>query len=91
MWAWWPIHPIGFLVFAAYPTYKIWFSFFLGWLCKVLVMRYGGMQLYKRMKSAAMGLIAAEAVIAGIFLIVALIAGLCFDYKLPVQPRFLPG
>lgn len=90
-WSWWPVHPIGVLIMASYPVYKIWFSFFIGWLLKVLVMRYGGMQLYGRMKPAAMGLIAAEAAIAGIFLIIGLIAGLVFDYKLPIDVRFLPG
>ncbi len=90
-WSWWPVHPIGVLIMASYPVFKIWFSFFIGWLLKVLVMRYGGMQLYGRMKPAAMGLIAAEAAIAGIFLIIGLIAGLVFDYKLPINVRFLPG
>lgn len=90
-WSWWPVHPIGVLVMASYPVSKIWFSFFIGWLMKVLVMRYGGMQLYGRLKPAALGLIAAEAAIAGIFLVIGLVAGLVFDYKLPFNVRFLPG
>jgi len=91
VWSWWPVHPIGFLVLASYPVYKIWFSFLLGWLIKVLVMRYGGMQLYGRLKPAAMGLIAGEAVMTGVFLVIGLLAGLFFDYKLPFNARFLPG
>jgi hypothetical protein len=90
-WAWWPIHPLGFLVMASYPLYRIWFGFFLGWLAKALVMRYGGMQLYNRLKPVALGLIAGEAVIAGVFLIIGLIAGLVFGYKLPFNTRFLAG
>jgi hypothetical protein len=89
MLSWWPIHPIGILVAASYPTLKIWFSFVIAWLLKVLVMRYGGVQLYKQLKPAALGLIAAEAVVAGSFLVVGLICGLLGDhYK---QPIFLPG
>jgi hypothetical protein len=90
--SWWPIHPLGFLVAASYPTYQIWFSFFLAWLAKALVMRYGGMQLYKTLKPAAYGLIAAEAVVAGGFLVVALICGMCGHPLSPDQlPRFLPS
>jgi hypothetical protein len=79
---WWPIHPIGLLVCATYPIYKIWFSFFVGWFIKVLVMRYGGLSLYKRMKPAAMGLIAAEAVVAGLFLLISLLAAFV-GFQLP--------
>lgn len=88
-WSWWPVHPIGMLVFACYPIYQIWFSIFLGWMAKVLVMRYGGMQLYQKLKPAAMGLIAAEAVIAGIFLVIGIITK-SMGSDLPVI-KFLPG
>jgi len=88
-WSWWPISPIGMLVCACYPIYCIWFSFFLGWLFKMLVMRYGAVKLYNTLKPAAMGLIASEAVIAGIFLTAHLIAGY-FDIRLP-RTQFLPG
>ena len=77
------------LVCACYPIYCIWFSFFLGWLFKMLVMRYGAVKLYNTLKPAAMGLIASEAVVAGIFLIIGLIAGY-FDITLP-RTQFLPG
>jgi len=88
--SWWPIHPIGFLVAASYPTYRIWFSFFVAWLAKILIMRYGGVQLYKTLKPFALGLIAAEAIVAGGFLVAALIYGLCGGHFV-AQPRFLPG
>lgn len=89
-WSWWPIHPIGILVCATTPMAKIWFSIFLGWLIKVLVMRYGGVQLYKRLKPAAMGGIAAEAAVVGGFLVLGLLAAY-FGQPLPQVPRFLPG
>jgi hypothetical protein len=74
-WSWWPVSPIGMLVCACYPLYKIWFSFLIGWLLKTLVLRYGAVRLYNAMKPAALGLIASEAVIAGLFLLIGLIAG----------------
>jgi len=90
MFSWWPLHPIGFLTSATYPAIQIWFSFFLGWLCKSLVMRYGGMQLYRMVKPAALGLIAGEAIIAGGFLLLGLFAPLLGIDKSSIM-RFLPG
>jgi hypothetical protein len=86
----WPLHPIGYLVSMTYSTQTIWFSFLLGWLAKMLVMRYGGALSYQRLKPVAVGLIAGEAVAAGAFLIAAIVlhfVGIDFiDH-----PNFLPG
>ncbi|HEX9998476.1 MAG TPA: DUF6785 family protein, partial [Abditibacterium sp.] len=40
--AWFPLHPIGFLVSQSYPIGSIWFSIFLGWFAKVTITRFGG-------------------------------------------------
>lgn len=70
----WPLHPIGYVVSQSYPTRMVWFSFFLGWLIKALVMRYGGTALYARLKPVAIGLIAGEAAAAGVFIVVTIVA-----------------
>ena len=88
-WAWWPLHPLGYLASATFATSMVWFSFFVGWLLKSGVMRYGGMQLYRWMKPVAYGLIAGEAAIAGIFLILGLLNA-AFGWGLPPAPKFLP-
>lgn len=89
-WAWWPMHPIGLLVAPTYATSMIWFSFFLGWLWKVGVMRYGGIRIYRACRPIALGLLAGEAVMVALTLIIGLIAGV-MDWSIPVMPRFLPG
>lgn len=44
---WWPIHPIGLPVgICGYPMNIYVFSIFLAWLCKWVIMRSGGIQLY---------------------------------------------
>lgn len=45
---WWPLHPIGFTVSFQYPTRASFFSVFLAWLWKLLVLRVGGIGLYRR-------------------------------------------
>lgn len=68
-WSWWPLHPIGFLMIGTFPGNILWFSLFLGWLCKVLVLRFGGSSLYARAKPFFIGMLVGEAVAAGFWLI----------------------
>ncbi len=39
---WFTLHPVGFIMMHTYPMNTLWFSIFLGWVCKAVVMRYGG-------------------------------------------------
>ena len=41
-----PLHPLGFAVATAYGD-LVWFPFLVVWLCKVLILRYGGIKLYR--------------------------------------------
>ena len=88
-WAWWPLHPIGLLLAPTWATSMIWFRFFLGWIWKAALMRYGGIGMYRRCRPIALGLIAGEAAMVGLTLLIGLIARFC-DYDLPVMPKFLP-
>ena len=58
--AWWPLHPVMFLVWKAYPARAMAFSFIIGWLIKVAVTRYGGPRLYQNLKPLMIGLIAGD-------------------------------
>ena len=51
------LHPIGFLTCLTYPTHMLWFSIFLGWLCKVTITRFGGIDTYRKMVPAFLGLV----------------------------------
>ncbi len=56
-WAGWPLHPIGLAV-ALTNTVRIdWFGIFLAWLIKLIVLRYGGIALYRRILPLFIGLI----------------------------------
>ena len=90
LWSWWPLHPIGLITIASYPLQRVWFSIFLGWLAKFLVMRYGGTGTYARLKPVAIGLIAGEAVIAVIIIAIAII-GTAMGWTMPSPLKVLPG
>ena len=54
--AWFPLHPIGYLMCITYPMQKIWFSILLGWMCKSLVTRFGGTDSYRKAIPGFLGL-----------------------------------
>ncbi len=58
--AWWPIHPVG-LAFSSTSAGTYWFSIFLIWLFKLLILKIGGVKLYNRAKPVFVGFIAGYA------------------------------
>ncbi len=62
---WWPIHPIGYLTAYSSAMWYLWFSFFVGWACNALCMRYGGVVLFKKLRNFFVGLIIGDFFMAG--------------------------
>ena len=58
--AWFPLHPLGYLLALTAPTQRAWFSFFLGWACKVTITRFGGHEAYRKTVPFALGVILGE-------------------------------
>ena len=69
----WPIHPVGYLLAFSYPMQKIWFSIFLGWLVKVLVVKFGGSTMYRGIRPLFVGLIIGEVGAAAFWLMISLV------------------
>lgn len=63
---WWPIHPAGYAVSGSWAMNPLWFSIFIGWFLKWLLMRYGGLRLHRKAIPFFMGLVLGEFV-AGAF------------------------
>lgn len=70
-----PIHPIGLTVSATIPIYFTWFSIFIGWLLKFLILKYGGQKLYKKLQPFFIGIIIGAFLTAGIWMIIDFITG----------------
>ena len=58
-WFWWP-HPIGFIMLCNPLIAHLWFSFFLGWVCKRFVVQYGGKRTFDQARGIFIGLIVGE-------------------------------
>lgn len=55
--SWWPVHPMGIMMMFDGYTRHHSFQIFLVWLTKLLVLRFGGIGLYRRLRPIAYGLI----------------------------------
>lgn len=54
--SWWPLHPVGLTIASTWMVRQIVLSVFIAWLLKVLILRYGSVQLFARMRPFFIGL-----------------------------------
>ena len=57
---WWPFHPVGYCMSTTWLVYNTWLPFFIAWLAKVIIIKSGGMKLYRKMMPLFLGLIAGD-------------------------------
>ncbi len=55
--AWWPFHPLGVMLMSSGYVRLYVLDIFLVWLSKLLVLSFGGISLYRRVKPCCYGLI----------------------------------
>ncbi|MCX8082285.1 MAG: hypothetical protein N3D17_02650 [bacterium] len=72
---WWPFHPVGLVIAPVVWIDQLWFSIFIVWLVKSIIMRYGGVQVYDKAKYFFLGLPLGMYTCAGIWFIVDLFTG----------------
>ena len=60
----WPLHPVVFLVWGTPPMSRFAWSFLVGWLIKLCVIRLGGTRAYRSMRPFLVGVISAELLMA---------------------------
>lgn len=74
-WLWFPLHPIGYLAANSWGMQINWASFFIGWLLKVLITRYGGLKLYNRLMPFFLGLLVGDALTNALWGLIAWLTG----------------
>ena len=71
-----PFHPTGYAVASSMWTFGwLWFSVFISWAAKNLILRFGGIRLYHRVIPLFLGLILGEFMVGGAWVIIRLIWG----------------
>jgi hypothetical protein len=72
---WWPVHPIGYAMAGNWAMQELWCPFFVAWMLKWLVLRYGGMSLYRRVLPYFLGLILGDYIVPLLWAIAGVITG----------------
>jgi len=54
---WWPLHPVGYAMANTFTMAQVWVPFLIAWLAKLIILRYGGMRLYRKSMPFFLGLI----------------------------------
>jgi hypothetical protein len=67
---WWPLHPLGLTVAGSTVMDWTWFSIFLAWSVKVIVLRYGGPGLYRATRPFFLGMVLGQFVSAGVWTLI---------------------
>jgi len=72
-----PFHPAGYVIGSSNWTGGwLWFSIFVNWLIKSILLRLGGIRLYRRAYPIFLGLVLGEFIIGGGWVFVRLFSGL---------------
>jgi len=80
---WWPLHPIALVFLGTQQAQAMAFSFFLGWVIKSAVTRFGGGGVYTRMQPVMLGLIAGEILAALLVTVIGLVYYLATGLSAP--------
>ena len=75
LYAWWPLHPLGYTMGPSWPMIQLWFSVFIGWALKSVILRYGGFRRFREAKPFFLGLVVGEFSAAGIWLLIDFLCG----------------
>lgn len=72
---WWPFHPVGFVMAHTGAGYSFVCHYFIAWLAKTLVLRIGGMRLYRQSLPFVVGVILGDIVAQTGWSLIASLAG----------------
>ena len=71
----WPLHPVAYALSASWSIHIVWLPMLIAWIVKSLLLRYGGLQAYRKALPLFFGLILGESVVGCAWPII----GIIFD------------
>ncbi len=72
---WWPLHPVGYALSCTFTLQWLWCPLFVVWAVKTLILRYGGIRLYRRGIPLAVGLILGDYAMTAFWALLGLLLG----------------
>ncbi|HSV72320.1 MAG TPA: DUF6785 family protein [Chthonomonadales bacterium] len=55
--SWWPFHPLGLAISGSFTMSTLWMTMLIAWVCKIAVLRYGGLRSYRAAMPFFLGLL----------------------------------
>ncbi len=72
---WFPFHPAGYALAVSFAMDYFWFCFFVAWLLKFLIVRFGGMKAYQNAIPFFLGLVLGDYVSGSLWVLYGAITG----------------
>jgi len=66
----WQLHPVGYALSGSWTMNLVWFVFFITWILKFSILKYGGLKAYRQFTPFFLGLILGEFTIGSIWTII---------------------
>lgn len=74
---WWQLHPAGFaLTGSTWTVGWLWFSIFISWGIKSIVLKHGGIGKYRKAVPFFLGLILGDFIVGGMWIVLRLFSGI---------------
>lgn len=86
--AWFPLSPLAYAIAPTYAMSVLWFSCFLAWLGKSLTMRFGGLELFRKIAPWMLGMILGEFTSAVVWAIIAMLKPTIWGVQFGSAPGF---
>ncbi len=71
-----PFHPVGYAVASSWGMGQLWMPMLVAWTIKVLVLRYGGLGMYRRILPLCYGVILGECVTGSLWSLFSMATGI---------------
>jgi hypothetical protein len=72
---WWPFHPIGYAISSSWSMNLVWMPLLIAWVLKGLILRYGGVRLYRQGMPFFLGLILGQMLVGSLWHLIGLALG----------------
>ena len=66
---WWPLHPAGYPLAVSSSIDYFWFTFFISWALKAVILKYGKVRGYQRAIPFFFGLILGDFITDGLWMV----------------------
>jgi len=72
---WWPFHPAGYVIGGTWSLNLLWFSIFISWAAKFILLRFGGLKSHRQASAFFIGLVLGEFVTASFWGVIGAVLG----------------